>query len=139
MDKHCHKEFFQARGLKNTQARDFIVHMLEAQVMTAESMYAKIKKHDKTIALSTVYRIIEQFINKNIIEKIFIPSDDQTYYQLSSQHQHQLVCKQCHHVTIIEDCPLDDFEKQVQKKYHFDFQEHQLMFFGTCKNCQLQK
>jgi Fur family ferric uptake transcriptional regulator len=139
MDKQCHKDFFQARGLKNTQARDYIVHMLENQVMTAETIYLKIKKQFKKIALSTVYRIIDQFIKKGIIEKVIIPSDDEIYFQLASKHQHQLVCKQCHHVSKIEDCPLEEFEGRVQKKYHFNFQEHQLMFFGICQNCQPEK
>ena len=54
----------------------------------------------------------------------------------SEHHHHHLICTTCGAVTEFEDDLLDDLEADIQKKMGFHVLNHQVKFYGTCKECQ---
>jgi Fur family ferric uptake transcriptional regulator len=135
--KTCHKDFFQDHGLKNTPSRDAVFHALEAELMTADKLYQTLTEQGHSLSFSTVYRILEKFLEKNIVEVVKFHNEASVYYQLKNHdHHHQLVCTTCHHIENIEECPLESIEHSVADKHQFIIESHQMIFYGICKHCQ---
>jgi Fe2+ or Zn2+ uptake regulation protein len=138
--KTCHRDFFKQHGLKNTPSRDRVFHLLEKEVLTAEQIFHTMQQHDQTVSFSTVYRILEKFVAKGIIEPLKLNNENSVYYQLiTDHHHHQLVCTACHHIQTIEECPLDDFEQKLAKDHQFLVHHHQMTLYGLCQDCQQNK
>ena len=62
------EELFTSQGLKNTKSRNLIYNILEQSdvPVTAEQVFLKLKGSGFSINLSTVYRILEVFVSKDI-------------------------------------------------------------------------
>lgn len=138
--RDCHKDFFHEYDLKNTPARDLVLHTLEKHhPLTLDQLYQLVSKKNqgKNISHSTVFRIIEQFLKKDIVEKLILETETTPLYQLKDKHHHhQLVCTNCKKIVLIEDCPLQDFENKMAKQHQFALHHHQFTLYGLCSDCQ---
>ncbi|MDP4094860.1 MAG: transcriptional repressor [Bacillota bacterium] len=142
MQNTDNKEFFTSQGLKNTKSRNLIYEILEQSdvPVTAEQVYLKLKESDFKINLSTVYRILEIFVNKGIALKSNIADSNKSMFELNRmEHKHHIVCIKCKKMFSIEGCPFDEIEKKIQSKLDFDVTGHKLEIFGYCKDCKLIK
>ena len=140
-DLACHRDFFHNHQLKSTPARDAVYHLLQQhQPITLDKLFTMVAKQskDKKISYSTIYRILEQFLSVEIIEKITLDTETTPLYQLKDEqhHHHQMVCTTCKKIIPIEECPLTEFELKMAKKHHFKPQHHQFMLYGICQDCQ---
>ncbi|MBP3781487.1 MAG: transcriptional repressor, partial [Selenomonas sp.] len=54
----------------------------------------------------------------------------------SEHHHHHLICTSCGKVTEFEDDLLEELEGDIQNKMGFKVLNHQVKFYGTCKECQ---
>jgi Fur family ferric uptake transcriptional regulator len=135
--KTCHKDFFQDHGLKNTPSRDAIYHLLEDQLLTADQVFQKLIAKGFSLSFSTVYRILEKFVEKGIVEAVKLQGEASVLYQVvSTHHHHQLVCTRCHQIETIEECPIDAFEQMIAKQHKFTIESHQMILYGICDHCK---
>lgn len=137
--RHCHQKMFEEIGLKNTAQRDAVFHALERlhAPKTAEEIYLDTVAHKQDISLSTVYRILETFVEKEMIQKITLANQTSVLYELSHhEHEHHLICLSCKKVIRITGCPLENYEEEVASKHHFKVDHHQLYLYGYCADCQ---
>lgn len=136
---HCHRDFFHQHHLKNTPARDMVIHLLEIhQPITLDQLFTLIKKTKpaKQISHSTVFRILEQFLKVEIIEKVSLEIEATPFYQIKDHHHHhQLVCTNCKKIITTSECPLGSFEISLAKKHQFQLHHHQLTLYGLCADC----
>lgn len=135
----CHKDFFHTKGLKNTPTRDWVYHTLTHKALTAEDVYLALLKQKKKIVFSTIYRILEQFSEHGITERLFLDNENKTRYQLKEEHDdhvHQLICTQCHEVVNLSTCPVEGLTQDIQKASNFKIVYHQLRFYGLCQKCR---
>lgn len=126
-------------GLKNTKPRLTVLNIIKQtkEPLTAEEIYLRIQKIDKSINLSTVYRILEIFIKKQIIIKPFIKDDNKASFIFNyHEHKHYLICSKCHKTVEINLCPFNTFQKSVESKTNFTITNHKLELFGICPNCK---
>ena len=94
------------------------------------------------LAISSLYRIINNLKNFNIITEIKTP-DNIKVIELSSledDHHHHIFCESCGAVYDfdINDEIENDLEKEilkVEKKYNVKVNSHTLEFMGFCKKC----
>ena len=57
---------------------------------------------------------------------------------LNDKHfHHHLVCINCNKVIEIKDDLLDALEVEIEKTYQFNILNHELIFNGICKECQV--
>ncbi len=75
------RDLISAKGIKVTPQR---MRVLEAIYKlnnhpTAENILAYIKKNDPNISSGTVYKVLETFVEKNLIKKV---KDRERYYAL---------------------------------------------------------
>lgn len=135
----CHKDFFHDKGLKNTPIRDRVYHSLNQKALTAEEVYFHLRQQGETMAFSTIYRVLEQFSDVGITERLYLDNENKTRYQLKSDHDHhvhQLICTACHTVIHLEECPVESLVDDVAKHHRFKVHQHHLRFYGLCQKCQ---
>ena len=128
--------FLKSKELKVTKGRIAILNVLfnNSNGVTAEVILDKCKEKGIDINLSTVYRGVETFEEKGIIEKF--PQKDGTFaYGIKGEeHKHLLQCNVCHREVEVP-CPMKQIEAQVQKETGFTLTEHNLYMTGVCEEC----
>ncbi len=87
---HIFKETLAGIGLKVTQQRLVIYEALvEAENHpTAEEVYEKTKKRNPSISLGTVYKTLEIFVNKGLINRVNTPKGNMRYDGIIENHNH---------------------------------------------------
>ncbi len=127
----------KVNALKNTRSRQIVLHIVEdaAVSLTAEDIYARAFQSGEPVTLSTVYRTLSTLSEKGVLLKS-ISQDGKTYYQPNShQHKHRLVCKVCNEIILIENCPLEALEADLEKETGYTINGHNLEFSGICPRC----
>ncbi|WP_282926628.1 Fur family transcriptional regulator [Helcococcus kunzii] len=128
-------DILKDKGLKSTKTRTKILNLLkENSPLTAEQIYEHLM--DSNIKLSSIYRNLAIFVDENIVIKS-VGFDNISYYQLNTDHhKHQIVCTNCNKVVMIENCPLHEIEKDLEKSTGFKIMSHSFEFSGLCEDCQ---
>jgi Fur family ferric uptake transcriptional regulator len=124
-------------GIKNTPSRLSVLDILEKEHAPVDVAHivGHVKSLDNKIDQATVYRILQTFENKGIIDK-FEFGEGKSRYEIKREDHHHLVCDNCRGVTDIEDNVMHKWEKEIMKTKGFNIKKHNLEFFGLCKNCQ---
>lgn len=134
-----HKEMLKDSGLKNTKHRNSILSIFEknAQPLTAEQIYAELANQNTSINLSTIYRILKTLTEKELIIKTTIKGDSKALFELNNnEHRHHLVCIECKEITMVDECPFEEYEKKLKEKMGFTILDHKLEIYGVCNHCQ---
>jgi len=137
-----YKDILKREGLKNTKHRNSILQLVKNsdQPVTAEDIFLRLKEDSVSINLSTVYRILDALVSKNLIVKTNITGDSRTFFELShAEHTHHLVCIGCKKMFSVDGCPLDDYEKALHDRTGFDITGHKLELYGYCRDCKRDK
>lgn len=122
--------------IKITRPRVKILEILslENQGIDAEFIYKKCQHTDELVNLSTVYRTLELFEEKNLIEKYDLGEKKYNFSLIRHEHHHTVECNSCHKVIDL-DCPMKQIEDLVSKETGFYLTEHRLELKGICKDC----
>lgn len=137
-----YREALKQKGLKNTRHRNSILEILgnNDQPVTAEQVFLELKRNDVSINLSTVYRILEALVSRNLAVKSSITGDNSALFELNRmEHKHHLVCIGCKKMFSVDGCPFKEYEKLLQDKTGFDVMGHKLEIYGYCRNCKETK
>lgn len=132
--RHC--------GLKSTLYRRAMLGILaeSPQPLSAEEVFLRLKEHSYAANLSTVYRALETFAQKNLVEKLVITGENKTLFGLShAAHAHHLICLQCKSILAVEHCPLGQYEEALAKETKFEIAGHNLDIYGYCPRCKAKK
>lgn len=129
--------FLKSKELKVTRGRLAILDVLfkNKNGVTAEFILDKCKKNGVDINLSTVYRGVELFEEKAIVEKYPLKDGTFAYGIKGEEHKHLLQCSVCHKEVEVP-CPMKQIEAQVQKETGFTLTEHNLCMTGVCEECR---
>ncbi len=133
--QHLFKEF----GIRATKQRLLVLDLLmeEQMPISVEQIFLKVKAQDESINLSTVYRILSTFTEKGIALKSLLGESSVAYYELNRMvHKHHLICLSCHKIMNINHCPLENYEKELQRTTAFEVVSHKLEIYGYCPECK---
>lgn len=124
-------ELFKEKGLKLTKQRKLIFEIIEKN---DEATFEDIKdKCKNSMDNSTIYRIIELFLEKDLIIKNV--DNNKIYYLVNNHdHKHYIYCVKCHKKTNIDICPIEEIEDKGYKLL-----SHQIKINGICSDCQKNK
>lgn len=142
MQENCIKDLFTSNGIKVTKQRELIFDALKHSdtPVTAEQLFLKLKSVDSLINLSTVYRSLNIFVEKKLVIESFIPEEKTSVFEINRmEHKHYLICINCKKVMAIDNCPVEEYEKSLEKSTGFDIKGHKLEIFGYCPECRLKK
>ncbi|NLP28889.1 MAG: transcriptional repressor [Clostridia bacterium] len=130
-------ELLRNKKIKVTFARKVILQILnEAEgAVSADYIYEKCCEENYSINLSTVYRTLEVFEEKAIVEKFDLGDRKYNYSLKKEHHNHTVECNVCHKSIELE-CPVEMLEEIIKSKTGFTMMEHELHIKGVCKSCK---
>ncbi len=137
------KTRLQERQHKMTPQRQTVLQIFldhPGEHLSAEDVHGLLRDKRSEIGLATVYRSLELLSELGILQKIEF-GDGCSRYEVNTldptqHHHHHLICTKCDKVIEFEEDLLEDLEKDIQAKTGFIVQDHQVKFFGICKECQ---
>lgn len=119
-------------GLKCTRQRRDILNILsKAKLpMSAEEIY----RETENMSLSTVYRAMELFCEKGIVQSETIRNSGELYYRLNNQnHCHYAICIGCNEIRYVDVCPVHEHGLDING---FQITGHKLELYGYCDKCR---
>lgn len=134
------KETGYPQGLKWTrQRRDVYEVLMEAhEPLSAVQIYGRVERTggDNAYALSTIYRILATFEEKNLVNKTNWMGDGTVVYELNrGGHTHYAVCLECHKRFPLQACPFAHMHLEDDME-DFTVTGHKLELYGYCKECK---
>ncbi|MEW5844885.1 MAG: transcriptional repressor [Bacteroidota bacterium] len=122
------------KGLKVTPQR---VAVLEALYEiknhpSAEQIRQKLHARYPSIAIGTIYNILDTFCEQGIIKKVKTDSDF-VRYDVDMERHHHIYCENCNHIENYHDPELDELLKNYFEKKripNFQIQDFNLQIIG---------
>jgi Fur family transcriptional regulator, ferric uptake regulator len=139
--KKNYEKILRNENLRNTKHRNSILEVIDGskQPITAETIYFVLKEQGVSISLSTVYRVLDALLDKTLIVKTSVTDDNKALYEINGmEHKHHLLCVKCRKMLSVDGCPLEEYEKALEKKLGFSIKGHKLEMFGLCENCKIE-
>ena len=132
-------EDLKSAGLKVTLPRLKILEVLEKSSnhhLTVEDIYRALIEQNKEINVATIYRVLSQFEESGIVNKLNF-ENNQAVYELSNvEHHDHLVCVKCNIIIEFQDDVIEQHQLQIANKYGFQLTDHSLYLYGLCKTCK---
>jgi len=128
-------------GLKATLPRLKILELFQSSAqrhMTAEDVYRQLMQQQLAIGLATVYRVLMQFEQADILKRSHFESERAVYELNEGEHHDHLVCLDCGRVEEFHDPDIEALQIKVAKKKGFEIADHALSLYAHCskKNCE---
>ena len=135
-------KILKSKGLKVTNQRKAVLKALSSkpdQHLTAEEIYELVRVDTPEIGIATIYRTIQLLCELGLIDKLNL-DDGYVRYEIGKEdknehHHHHLICKSCGKVWSFEDDLLEELESYIERKTDFHVLDHELKFYGQCKEC----
>ncbi len=132
------RDLLRNKNIRVTEKRRIILEKIieNNDPISAEEILEKLKNDKINLDLSTIYR------NLNTLEEVGLllkntNLDGISYFQLNkNNHKHFITCMSCNKKFIVENCPIHEVEKQIEKETGFIIKGHSFEFTGICPNCQ---
>ncbi|MDO4313337.1 MAG: Fur family transcriptional regulator [Eubacteriales bacterium] len=145
ISKEEFKKLLKEKGLKVTNQRLLVLEVLAEHRdhhMTAEDIYDLVKEDYPDIGLATIYRTLQLLLEMQLVDRINL-DDGCVRYEIGDQldggrgrhHHHHLICKTCGKVLPFRHDLLDELERHIEKETGFHVLDHELKFYGQCKEC----
>ena len=113
----------------------------KGQHLAAEDIFELMKDEYPEMGLATVYRTLQLLYEIQLIDRIHF-NDGCIRYEIghifdgdSKHSHHHLICRTCGRVMPFEDDFLEDLEAQIEADTGFHVLDHELKFYGQCKEC----
>jgi Fur family peroxide stress response transcriptional regulator len=132
MEERCRKN-----GLSLTVQRRAILENLSSRKdhPTADQIYAAIKDRIAGVSRTTVYRVLETFVQLGLAQKISNPEAKARFDADTSRHHHAS-CVQCEKVIDIDGSALPDIDLSHVDLKGFEVFDCSLVAVGLCKDCR---
>jgi Fur family ferric uptake transcriptional regulator len=130
-------ELFKRVNLKKTKGRIAVIEVLKSanKPMTYEEVFMVLSNKNIEVSISTVYRTLESFFEKDILSKHSIGRKSKSFYKLcKNEHVHYFFCESCEDMYPINICPLDAIKEHLKTR-KFEIFEHRLEMTGICSDC----
>ncbi len=137
--KQTISQILSGKDLRATKQRKALMEiLLEASLpLSAGQIYTTLKEELEDLQLSTVYRNLNKFAEKNLVRKLSLkPDEKEVFFEstISFQHHHHLICLKCREIHPLP-CPEEYFSK-IAKKYDYKISDHRLKVYGYCADCR---
>ncbi len=128
-------------GLKVTLPRLKILEIFQkgqSRHMTAEDVYRVLLDDRSDVGLATVYRVLAQFEQADILVRSHFESGKAVYELNEGQHHDHLVCLDCGRVEEFFDADIEQRQHVVAKAKGFTIADHALSLYAHCNqpNCE---
>jgi len=125
----------KSTGLKVTVPRMKILEIFQKGVqrhMTAEDVYRVLLDERADVGLATVYRVLSQFEQADILSRSHFESGKAVYELNEGQHHDHLVCLDCGRVEEFFDAQIERRQNAVAADKGFAIADHSLSLYAHC-------
>ncbi len=125
------------RGLPLTTQRRTIFEMIldREDHPTADQVYEQARRRIHSISRTTVYRILDTFIELGLITKVCHPGSAARFDPKTERHHH-LICLRCEGVIDLEGVALNAVAWPDVRRYGFEIRDYHIHFRGICSRCR---
>jgi len=125
----------KSTGLKATLPRLKILEIFQTggqRHMTAEDVYKVLMLERSDVGLATVYRVLAQFEQADILCRSHFESGKAVYELNEGQHHDHLVCLDCGRVEEFFDAQIEKRQNEVARTKGFEIADHALSLYARC-------
>ena len=141
------KEKLKEKGLKVTQQRLLLFEIFaenKDRHLSVDDVYELVREEHPEIGLATVYRTVQLLREIQLLDRIIL-DDGCVRYEIRyttngdvHHHHHHLICRSCGKVLSFRKDLLDTLEDRIEQETGFHVLDHELKFYGQCKECARQ-
>lgn len=132
----AHPDDLKSTGLKVTAPRLKILEIFQKghqRHMTAEDVYRQLILQKMDIGLATVYRVLMQFEQADILKRSHFESERAVYELNEGEHHDHLVCLDCGRVEEFHDAEIEALQIKIAQRQGFEIADHALSLYAHCK------
>ncbi len=132
-------EYLAGQGLKSTSQRDTILKIFvdAGRHLSAEELYARVKKTHPGIGYATVYRTLKLLAGAGMAEERRFEDGFTRYeFKAAKGHHDHLICTRCGEIIEFENERIEALQQDVARKNRFLVKSHKLELYGLCAECQ---
>ena len=129
----------KAIGMRVTNQRALIMEIIRQGHWDADEIYRRARQQEPRISLSTVYRALQAFKKRGLVEELHLDNAHHHYEVKPPTEHHHLVCLSCGRVVEFQ-YPLARYvKKNVPEAKGFDISETAIRLAGYCPKCRRQQ
>lgn len=131
----------QNQSKRVTPQRQLVIKIFydrPGQHLSAEDVHQLVNNHYRDVGLATIYRSLDLLTALDVLQKIRF-NDGRARFELNHRElhrHHHLVCSSCGKVDEFSEDLLEHLESRIKQEKHFVIQDHELKFYGVCRECQ---
>jgi Fur family transcriptional regulator, ferric uptake regulator len=133
------RDYIESKGLRNTPQREVVlkVFLVTERHLSVDELHKVIKKKDKTIGYTTVYRTMQLLLECGLCEEIDFGDGIKRYeHKYGHEHHDHLVCTRCGRYIEAVKPEIEKMQEQLAKEQGFKITHHKLQIFGICRKCK---
>lgn len=126
--------------MKFSKQRELILNYIlnSHEHLTADTIYADLKKDNPELSLGTVYRNLTKLTEIGAIKKVSLPNQVDKFDKNLEPHAH-FICDECGSITDINIPGMDEFLDKVSDEDGISIRKYDLTLNGICKKCKSKK
>ncbi|MGL4801338.1 MAG: Fur family transcriptional regulator [Cetobacterium sp.] len=126
--------------MKFSKQRELILNYIlnSHEHLTADTIYADLKKDNPELSLGTVYRNLTKLTEIGAIKKVSLPNQVDKFDKNLEPHAH-FICDECGSITDINIPKVDKFLNKISKDEDISIRKYDITLNGTCKKCKSNK
>lgn len=131
-------ELLKENNIKITEERRAIISVLQETKLplAPADLFLRIKPSLPKANLTTVYRNLEMLEGLGLVKRLGFNKNYFSYELTDNrEHHHHIVCQSCGKVDDLENIS-EKFVSEIARQTNFKIKDHNLEFFGQCKECQ---
>lgn len=135
------KNTIKKNGLKYTKQKEtiFLAILNSSEHLNAEDIYRLILVKDKNnqIGLSTIYRTLIFLEDNKLISSLYLKNTNIKKFETNlKEHHDHIICTKCDKIIEFVNDKIENEHKKLVKKYDFILENHSMILYGICKECQ---
>jgi Fur family ferric uptake transcriptional regulator len=132
------RNLFKEKKLSLSHPRLLIFQELSnaSSPLSPLEIYQNLLKKKKKVGLTSIYRSLDLFESLGMVFKVVNGSSFRYKLCELENHHHHIVCKACGNVVELNFCDISDWSKKVTESTGYQVVDHQLNFYGFCKECR---
>jgi Fur family transcriptional regulator, ferric uptake regulator len=125
------------RGLKSTGQRDDIARVFFGlgQHISAERLYAEVKKINPHVGYATIYRTLRLLKECELVSERHFDDGQARFEVVSDKHHDHFICERCGKIIEFENEGLERLQETVARELKAVLTRHKMELYGICAEC----
>jgi Fur family ferric uptake transcriptional regulator len=125
---------------RRSRQRDAVIGLLRELdgFQTVREIHAALRGREQRVGLTTVYRIMQELVDRGEVDVVRADSGDGLYRLCGSEHHHHLFCRACGRTVEVSGPAMEAWTERIAEEHGFTEVGHSLEIIGTCSKCAAQ-